>query len=95
MTMSKAEKFISDCTKRCSNEQIVCGFDRVDRVCSPWLSPDQARKAVEIAKEEMIEKMKFYIENMVSDITFSDIDGNDNYQLNKFIEDLKQVMKDE
>ena len=39
--------------------------------------------------------MKFYIENMVSDITFSDIDGNDNYQLNKFIEDLKQVMKDE
>ena len=59
------------------------------------LCDQHALKAVEIAKEEMFEKMKFYIESMVSDITFSDIDGNDNYDLNKFIEDLKQAMKDE
>jgi hypothetical protein len=54
--MSKAEKFIEDCTRKCSNEQIVCGSNRVDRIYSPWLSPDQARRAVEIAREEMIER---------------------------------------
>ena len=47
--MSKAEKFIQDYTRNCSNE-IVCG------ICEPWLTPDQARRAVELAREEMIEK---------------------------------------
>lgn len=91
--MSKAENFIQDCTRKCSNETTKYGS--YDHTYHEWLTPDDARKAVEIAREEMIEKMKFYIENMVSDITFLDTDGNDNYHLNKFIEDLKQAMKDE
>ena len=81
--MSKAENYIRNNTNQFSNED---GFDYV-----PWLTPDQARRAVEIAREEIY----FYIESMVSDITFSDVDGNDNYDLNKFIDDLKQAMKDE
>lgn len=47
--MSKAKKFIQDCTRNCSNE-IVCG------ICEPWLTPDEAIRAVEIVKEEMMEK---------------------------------------
>lgn len=96
--MSKAEKFIQDYTRNCSNqydfqEYFENGIKRLKEY-QPWLTPDDARKAVEIAREEMIDKMKFYIESMVNDITFSDIDGNDNYDLNKFIEDIKQAMKD-
>ena len=91
-TMSKAEIFISDCTMNGSNQIINGNYGTIIPHFEPWLTPDDARKAVEIAREEMIEKMKFYIENMVSDITFSDIDGNDNYDLNKFIGDLKQAM---
>lgn len=52
--MSKAKKFIQDCTRNCSNEQIVCESNRVDRIYSPWLSPDQARRAVEIARDETL-----------------------------------------
>jgi hypothetical protein len=94
--MSKAEKFIQDYTRNCSNEIIIPTQDgnSYTKGYTHWLTPDQARRAVEIAKEEMIDKMKFYIESMVSDITFSDINGNDNFDLNKFIEDIKQAMKD-
>ena len=56
--MSRAEKFISDCTRNCSNEldsfQTKTGA-WVDTY-HEWLTPDQARKAVEIAREETIEK---------------------------------------
>lgn len=56
--MSKAEKFISDCTRNCSNELIAVESRAGKEVISytKWLTPDQARKAVEIAREEMIEK---------------------------------------
>ena len=64
--MSKAEKFIQDYTRNCSNEilspypQINNDIRRIDgepaKEFSPWLTPDQARRAVEIAIEETIEK---------------------------------------
>ena len=57
--MSKAEKFIKGCTRNCSNE--LCAVeDRFEKkVISyhEWLTPDQARKAVEIAREEVIEDL--------------------------------------
>ena len=92
--MDKVEKFISDCTRNCSNVFVNPKLGGTEEN-APWLTPDQARKAVEIAREEVFEKIKFYIESMVSDITFSDINGNDNYDLNEFIEDIKQVVKNE
>ena len=56
--MSKAEKFIQDYTRNCSNE--LCAVeDRFEKkVISyhEWLTPDQALRAVEIAREEMVEK---------------------------------------
>jgi hypothetical protein len=56
--MSKAEKFISDCTRRCSNELIAVESRAGKEVVSyhDWLTPDQALKAVEIEMEEVIEK---------------------------------------
>ena len=46
--MSKAEKFISKSTKHFSNEW----YDDLSRGYEPWLTPDQAKKAVDIAREE-------------------------------------------
>ena len=48
--MSKAEKFIQNYTRNCSNE---C-WD-AEGSYHPWLSIDEARKAVEIAREEIYE----------------------------------------
>ena len=48
--MSKAEKFIEENTKETYN------YDSYGMTPFPWLTPNQARKAVEIAREEMIEK---------------------------------------
>ena len=56
--MSKAEKFIQDCTRNCSNELCAVEDKFGKKVISyhKWLTPDQARRAVEIAMEEVIEK---------------------------------------
>ena len=55
--MSKAEKFIQDYTRNCSNELCAVEDRFGKKVISyhEWLTPDQARRAVEIAREEMIE----------------------------------------
>lgn len=54
----KAEKFIQDSTRKCSNE--LCSVeDRYGKTVisyHEWLTPEQALMAVEIAKEETIEK---------------------------------------
>ena len=48
--MSKAEKFIQEHTRNCSN------YSSYAMDTEPWLTPDQAKNAVGIAREEMIEK---------------------------------------
>ena len=68
--MSKAEKFIQNYTKNCSNEYLTgskpdgLGGHISRREFSPWLTPDQARRAVEIAREELIEKVIGWIEEI-------------------------------
>lgn len=60
--MSKAEQFIQDCTRNYSNEYLVdskpdgLGGYVSRRKFNPWLTPEQAREAVEIAREEVMEK---------------------------------------
>ena len=55
--MSKAEKFIEENTRNCSN---LANFGDINgnvwEENTPWLTPDQARTAVEIAREEIIDK---------------------------------------
>ena len=59
--MSKAEQFIQDCTRNCRN------IEYTQNVYKPsyqhWLTPDQARRAVEIAREEMIDKFYDWLKN--------------------------------
>ena len=97
--MSRAEKFIEEHTKEGDNllyRDYIGGFDKT--VYQPWLTPDQARSAVEIAREEMIEKACSFIADNISEYielkhanptTFIEIDGD------RFANDLKQAMKDE
>ena len=94
--MSKAEKFISDLTRNCSNEYL-------ERCFTPWLTPNQARRAVEIAKEEMLNEVCEWIEENIGEycdgenIMFSaiHIENIDVFGQERFINDLKQAMKDE
>jgi hypothetical protein len=58
--MSRAEEFIESYTRNCSNEYLTdskpdgLGGYISRRNFSPWLTPDQARSAVEIAREETL-----------------------------------------
>lgn len=105
--MSKAEDFISDCTKNCSNEYDLPeyfenGIERLKEY-RPWITPDQARKAVEIAREEMLNEVCEWIEENIGEycdgenIMFSaiHIENIDVFGQERFIKDLKQAMKDE
>ena len=59
--MSKAEKFIQDHTRDCSNQYDLPEFfeNGIKRLkeYQPWLTPSQARKAVEIAREETVKEV--------------------------------------
>ena len=54
--MSKAEKFIEDYTRNCSNELGAVESRTGKEIISyySWLTPDQALRAVEIAREETL-----------------------------------------
>jgi hypothetical protein len=63
MEISKrVEKFIQDCTMNCSNEM---AFENKDgsKLYHPWLSPDDAKCAVEIAREEVLLNVAEWIED--------------------------------
>ena len=92
--MSKAEKFIKDCTRICSNELGAIESIEGTRVISyhEWLTPDQALRAVEIAREEIIKWLKTHYRNYKYNPTGKKLEaffGGD------MITDLKQAMKDE
>ena len=85
--LEKAEKFIQEHTKNCINIIETINSDKnVAVVYQPWLTPDQAREAVEIARKEMIEWLEknIYMYN-----------GECEGDRTAIIEDLKQAMKDE
>jgi hypothetical protein len=94
--MSKAEKFISDYTKNCSNEIGYCHNKtrNHNHVFYDWISPDQARRAVEIAKEEVMGEVCDYIKNNLYKHLYV-YDGQAGFPTHQFINDLKQAMKDE
>ena len=93
-TMSRAEKFIEDCTRNCSNE---IEWNEGGLTCHdyvPWLTPDQARKAVEIEREEILNKVYKYIkDNLYKNLYV--YNGEAGFPTFQFIEDIKQAMKDE
>ena len=57
--MSRAEKFIEEYTRNCSNElQCYDGDCNLQIIYNPWLTPDQARRAVKIARKETLQEVK-------------------------------------
>ena len=62
----KAEQFIKDYTRRCSNELCAVEDKYGKKVISyhEWLTPDQALSAVEIAREEVIDKAREWLEEI-------------------------------
>lgn len=86
--MGKAEKFIEDCTRNCSNA-IYDPYDTGDAITiyAPWLTPDQALRAVEIAREEMVERACKWLQSHYRVISGGEVED--------FIWSLKQAMKDE
>lgn len=100
-TMSKAEKFIQEYTRNCSNEYL--GEGKSDghgetiskKNFTPWLTPDQARKAVEIAREEIMEKVVEFLSKEKNIPLWDDNSGNFGCDNSLLIKNLKQVIKDE
>lgn len=94
--MSKAEKFIDDYTRNCSNqydfpEYFENGIKRLKEY-QPWLTPDQARKAVEIAREEELEYVRYQLDLRLPETL--DYNGV-HVDRENFINDLIKAMKDE
>lgn len=95
--MSKSEKFIQDCTRNCSNEMESPLYANPKLNFYPWLTPDQARKAVEIAREEIYE----WLSNNVFEDKYLDLRkiGIEHafygYKVDTLISDLKQAIKNE
>ena len=73
--MSKAEQFIKDYTRHCSNELCAVEDRYGKKVISyhEWLTPEQALRAVEIARNEVIDKA---CEWLVKSNIFNDCAGN-------------------
>ena len=86
--MSRAEKFIEDYTRNYSNEIIGGGWVNGEfvHIFNPWLTPNQARKAVEIAREEIIEKAIKWVEYN---------NENGGCKFDGWVENIRQAMKDE
>lgn len=94
--MSKAEEFIKDYTRNCSNQsEWSVETPNKSIICvQPWLTPDQALRAVEIAKEETLDKVCKYIkDNLYKNLYV--YNGEAGFPTFQFIEDLKQAIKDE
>lgn len=65
--MSKAEKFIQDCTRNCSNVVVYSGMsERGEFRYHEWLTPDQALRAVEIARTETIDEVVEWLKKNVT-----------------------------
>lgn len=84
----KAEKFIEERTRNCSNELCAVEDRFGKKVISyhEWLTPDQARMAVEIAREEIYEWLR---------VNLCDYFDAPREDYDMCLDDLKQAMKDE
>ena len=97
----KAEQYISDCTRNCSNE--LCSVeDRYGKTIisyREWLTPDQALRAVEIAKEETIDKAcKWLEDNLVQcgieDFLYVQFKHHEHQEKENVLADFRKAMED-
>ena len=92
--MSKAEKFIQENTRTCSNEldsfQTKTGA-WVDTY-HEWITPDDALSAVEIAREEIYEWLTSHYRDYMHNPTGKKLEAFFGMDM---ITDLRKAMKDE
>ena len=96
--MSKAEKFIEDYTRGCSNELCSVEDKYGKKVISynEWLTPDQARRAVEIAREEIykwLQKVSFDDYKVADEESYRMGCPYDYIDVQGLINDLKNCLK--
>jgi len=85
--MNKAEEFIQNYTRNCSNEIIGGGWVNGEfvQIFNSWLTPNDARRAVEIAREEIYEWLR---------VNLCDYFDAPREDYDMCINDLKQAMED-
>lgn len=94
--MSKAERFIQLNTKTYSNETRITIGRHSHWEKQPWLTPEQALRAVEIARKEVIEgACKWLKENKDHPFIKCEDPCLSGYLTDEFIEDFKQAMEEE
>lgn len=90
--MSKAEDFIRDYTSHCSNELVGGGYHE-------WLTPEQAMRAVEIGREELIEKAVKWLKDNAHIFGYAEctdaFDAHYIYDADKLVENFKQAMSEQ
>jgi hypothetical protein len=92
----KAEQFIKDYTNHCSNE-IVFEDGSGSHLYEPWLTPEQALRAVEIAREEIYEwlqKISFDDYKVADEESYRMGCPYDYIDVYGLINNLKQAIKD-
>lgn len=94
--MSRVEQYIQDYTKNCSNVLISVQSKAGEEVISynPWLIPDHARAVAEIAREEVMEKAKNFIEMLSHGFTVKDNVTKTVYTSAQLLEDFKKYMEE-
>lgn len=65
--MSKASDYIRDYTKRCSNATVGWKDGESEILYHPWLTPENALAAVEIERQEVIERAKSFFEDNLTE----------------------------
>ena len=97
--MDKARQFIKDYTRGCSNELCAVEDRYGKKVISyhEWLTPEQALAAVEIAREELIDKACEWLRTHREADYFEPISlnycGAGNVNKKKMIVDFKKYME--
>ena len=84
--MSKAEEFIQENTMNCSNELAF------SKQYARWISPEQGLEAIDIAREEELEYVKYQLElRLPETLDYNGIKVN----RKDFINDFTKAMKDD
>ena len=91
----KAEQFIKDYTRRCSNELCAVEDKYGKKVISyhEWLTPEQALSAVAIEREEVIEEACEFLKEHREEVRTED-NGISGWIPERFIEDFKEYMNE-
>ena len=93
--MEKVEQYIKEHTRNCSNEIIIPTQDGCSytKGYTSWLTPDDARKVANIAREETIKEVCEWLDNH-NDYICGSTNGIARYDMDKLIEDLKKHLED-